>query len=122
MRFVTSDATPHWHGAIDWTGRACFRRAVSGDLAAPIGDEGLDEAGLIATAELLALAVLAAEQGDAWRHALVMYGGDNENVRVWLLGTAPRPLRAQALLRAFLNQLARLECELRPFMFGRAIK
>jgi hypothetical protein len=60
---------------------------------------GADLATLIAVCELLGLVTFAVVRGEAWRGRLVIYMGDNTNVRSWLSRRAPRPKAARFVLR-----------------------
>eukprot|EP00969_Alexandrium_andersonii_P058295 2567515-Alexandrium_andersonii.AAC.1 len=60
-------------------------------------DEDLET--IIAVAELLGFVALAAARAAEWRGRVVAYIGDNQNVRSWLRGRAPRCPPARQLVR-----------------------
>ena len=88
---VSSDATPTYVGAIDFTNAVAFRQNVA-ELKPWIGqvlndkemdDEELEELA-IHVAEMLSFVAFACEVGWRWRGAVVIYGGDNTVVKQWL--------------------------------------
>ncbi len=97
--FFSSDATLDAHAACDWT----FGVASRADTE-PFMEElrrwcREDVETLIAVCELLGLVAFAVQRGEAWRGRLVVYAGDNTNVRSWLGKRAPRPRAARHVLR-----------------------
>ena len=117
MVMVSSDATPTYAGAIDWTNAVTFRQSVA-ELKPWIGqvlndkemdDEELEELA-IHVAEMLSFVAFACEVGWRWRGAVVIYGGDNTVVKQWL-ETRRSGVRAGRLLIRVVNMIeARYGC------------
>ena len=114
---VSSDATPTFVGAIDWSNGRVFRQSVA-DLKPWIqrvlNDEELDDENLdvvaIHLAEMLSFVAFACEVGQLWKGAVVIYGGDNTVVKQWL-ETRRSGVRAGRLLIRVVNMVeARYGC------------
>ena len=81
--WVTTDATPHLAGGVDWTGHKCFRRNVKVDIIALIlclaGEEGLTRSEMEEQCsnvfELVAFITLVILRGPFWAGCLVIWGG-----------------------------------------------
>ena len=112
--WVTGDATPTRLGAVDW-----HERVAMAEDAQPIWqaweamvaeaeeweDTAPTETPIIALAELLTVVAFAGLQGTKWRHKLVLYGGDNQNVVQWL----SKRTSGSAMANYLLQLLAGLE-------------
>ena len=114
---VSSDATPTYVGAIDWTNRMVLRQSVA-ELK-PWIDKALNdkekqeesfEELAIHLAEMLSFTAFACEVGSAWHGSVVIYGGDNTVVKQWL-ETRRSGVRAGRLLIRVVNMVeARYGC------------
>ena len=114
---VSSDATPTYVGAIDWTNQMVFRQSVA-ELKPWIDkvlndkekqEEAFEELA-IHLAEMLSFTAFACEVGSAWHGSVVIYGGDNTVVKQWL-ETRRSGVRAGRLLIRVVNMVeARYGC------------
>ena len=108
--WLGSDATPETCAAIDHTrdlycifdyrGRADYLAGITG---LPVGDFHL-----IDLAEYMSLICFLIAESGRYRGKLVIYAGDNTNVRTWVLNRAPKNRIARYLTRL----LNRLEVEI----------
>jgi len=108
---VSSDATPTYVGAIDWTNRVTFRQSVAELkpwIQQVLNDEEMSDedfdAVAIHIAEMLSFVAFACEVGWRWRGAVVIYGGDNTVVKQWLETRRSR-VRAGRLLIRVINMV-----------------
>ena len=102
--FVTTDATPHMVGAIDWTHGFATRETtkVVGPWVRMAVEE--DEEMQIHIAEFLSLVAFACEVAHRWAGKMVLFGGDNQLVRSWVT-TRRSKVRACRLLIRVLNMI-----------------
>ena len=114
---VSSDATPTYVGAIDWTNKRVFRQSMA-ELKPwiervlndqEVRDENFEEVA-IHVAEMLSFVAFACEVGSLWAGSVVIYGGDNTVVKQWL-ETRRSGVRAGRLLIRVVNMVeARYGC------------
>lgn len=102
--FVTTDATPHMVGAIDWTHGFATRETtkVVGPWVRMAVEE--DEEMQIHIAEFLSLVAFACEVAHRWAGRMVLFGGDNQLVRSWVT-TRRSKVKACRLLIRVLNMI-----------------
>ena len=100
--FVSADATPTTVGAIDWTNGAAAR--MSAVTVGPWLDEAMQgekdqDKVRIHVSEMLAFVAFVAAQGEVWHGKIVVYAGDNQVVRSWIMRRQSGSRAGRLLLR-----------------------
>ena len=100
--FISADATQYVVGAIDWTNGVVARLTM--DVVGPWLEEALkgereEDKVRIHVSEMLAFTAFAATQGSSWKGKVVVYAGDNQVVRAWIMRRQSGSRAGRLLLR-----------------------
>ena len=96
--FVSSDATKTMIAAIDWTNGLVMRMPAKA-AATWVQQCGDDDEVAIHVAEMLSFLAFACHVGETWQGKVVLYGGDNQIVREWIVGRKAGTRTGRILVR-----------------------
>ena len=109
--FVSSDATRLVIGAIDWTNGKVMRMGAA--LAArwvwQCGDHDGEEVA-IHVAEMLSFLAFACKMGPSWVGKVILYGGDNQVVRQWIMERQSGTVSGRLMVRVLNMVEMRYRC------------